>query len=58
MGVRDDRKVLHLKLPQIGRGGQAGLGAYETQQGGALPRLYLPVVTLQEDPVGFETTVY
>lgn len=52
MGVRDDRKALHLKLPQIGRGGQAG-GPTGPDKGGPPTSLHLPEAALQ----AFWTTV-
>ena len=49
VGVRGDRKALHLKLPQIGRGGrQAGGGPTGPDKGEPPTCLYLPETTLPE----------
>lgn len=49
VGVRGDRKALHLKLPQIGRGGrQAGGGPMGPDKGEPPTCLYLPETTLPE----------
>lgn len=51
--MRDDRKVIHLKLPQIGRRGWADWGPMRPDKRELPTSLYLPVATVKDNVLIF-----